>query len=111
MALYPHVQEEAQKEIDRVIGSNRMPTWSDRADLPYVRAVVEETLRCECCPHIPWQDSPSLTSRPSNTGMPVTLIGPPMPHALSKTESYLGYTLPAGAAIVNCVCYTLLPCA
>lgn len=46
MALFPKVQEKAQKEIDRVIGSKRMPTWSDRADLPYVRAVLEETLRC-----------------------------------------------------------------
>lgn len=33
----------------------------------------------------------------------MTLIGPPMPHALSKTESYMGYTLPEGAAIINCV--------
>lgn len=44
--MYPHVQKEAQKEIDAVIGSKRMPTWSDRPNLPYVRAVVEETLRC-----------------------------------------------------------------
>ncbi|OAL40505.1 hypothetical protein AYO20_00241 [Fonsecaea nubica] len=81
MALYPEVQAKAQREIDAVIGQDRMPTWSDRPNLPYVRAVVEETLR--------W--------------LPVTLIGPPMPHALSKTESYMGYTLPEGAAIINCI--------
>ncbi|KAK6386125.1 hypothetical protein LTS17_001699 [Exophiala oligosperma] len=81
MAMYPHVQKEAQKEIDAVIGSKRMPTWSDRPNLPYVRAVVEETLR--------W--------------LPVTLIGPPMPHALSRNETYMGYTLPKGAAIINCI--------
>lgn len=39
------------------------------------------------------------------TGLPVTLIGPPMPHALSRNETYMGYTLPKGAAIINCVCH------
>lgn len=48
MALYPDVQAKAQEEIDRVIGSKRMPTWSDREHLPYMRAVLEETLRCMC---------------------------------------------------------------
>lgn len=43
------------------------------------------------------------TKNCSTQGLPVTLIGPPMPHALSKTESYMGYTLPEGAAIINCV--------
>lgn len=46
MALYPHVQREGQRELDAVIGRKRMPTWSDRPNLPYVRAIVEETLRC-----------------------------------------------------------------
>jgi len=46
MMLFPHTQEEAQREIDTVIGDDRMPEWSDRGNLPYVRAVVEESLRC-----------------------------------------------------------------
>jgi len=45
--MFPKVQEEAQKEIDRVVGTERMPTWSDRDELPYVRGVVEESLRCQ----------------------------------------------------------------
>lgn len=47
MVLFPEAQVKAQEEIDSVIGSGRLPEWNDRKDLPYVRGVVEETLRCE----------------------------------------------------------------
>lgn len=50
MILFPEVQKEAQMEIDRVVGVERMPTWSDRENLPTVRGVVEESLRCESTP-------------------------------------------------------------
>ena len=35
----------AQKEIDPAVGSNRLPVWDDEPNLPYVRAMVKETLR------------------------------------------------------------------
>ncbi|KAL6364137.1 hypothetical protein LRP88_02053 [Fusarium phalaenopsidis] len=41
----PGSSEKAQEEIDSVIGNGRLPEWNDRKDLPYVRGVVEETLR------------------------------------------------------------------
>lgn len=47
MLLHPEVQEKAQEEIKRVIGTTRMPTHADRKSLPYVNAVVDETLRWE----------------------------------------------------------------
>lgn len=45
MAMYPEVQRKAQEEIDRVVGSNRLPDFSDQDSLPYVNAVVKESLR------------------------------------------------------------------
>ena len=45
MTLYPDVQKEAQAEIDKVVGRERMPEFSDAPDLPYIRALVNETLR------------------------------------------------------------------
>jgi cytochrome P450 len=47
MVLYPEVQARAQEEIDCVIGEGlqRFPDWDDRASMPYVDAVVKETLR------------------------------------------------------------------
>jgi hypothetical protein len=47
MVLFPEIQTKAQEEIDSVIGDGRIPAWGDRSLLPYVRGVVEETLRCE----------------------------------------------------------------
>ena len=45
MLLYPEVQTAAQEEIDRVIGSDRLPEYEDREALPYVTAMMKETLR------------------------------------------------------------------
>jgi cytochrome P450 len=45
MVLYPQVQAEGQAEIDRVIGSDRLPEMSDRDQLPYVNAIVDECYR------------------------------------------------------------------
>ena len=45
MALYPKVQKKAQEEIDSVIGPNRLPNFEDRPFLPYINAVVKESMR------------------------------------------------------------------
>ena len=45
MALYPEVQKKAQEEIDSVIGPNRLPNFEDRPSLPYINAVVKESMR------------------------------------------------------------------
>ncbi|XP_054806786.1 cytochrome P450 78A5 [Prosopis cineraria] len=45
MVVHPQVQYKAQCEIDSVVGSNRSVTDQDLPNLPYVRAVVKETLR------------------------------------------------------------------
>ncbi|TVY92823.1 Cytochrome P450 monooxygenase [Lachnellula willkommii] len=45
MTLFPETAKRAQEEIDRVIGSERMPGFDDEKQLPYVRAMIKETLR------------------------------------------------------------------
>ncbi|KAJ7270547.1 cytochrome P450 [Mycena rebaudengoi] len=45
MSLYPHVQAAAQKEIDAVIGTDRLPDISDRPRLLYVDALCKEVFR------------------------------------------------------------------
>ncbi|KAH7110698.1 cytochrome P450 [Dactylonectria macrodidyma] len=77
MMLYPEVQARAQQEIDKVVGSERMPGWGDWDKLPYMRCIMKETLR--------W--------------MPSTILGG-MPHKLSKTDHYEGYTIPANAGVM-----------
>ncbi|KAG1820032.1 cytochrome P450, partial [Suillus variegatus] len=45
MVSYPNVQKRAQVEIDSVVGRDRLPTFEDRASLPYVESVLRDTLR------------------------------------------------------------------
>jgi len=45
MTLHPAVQKKAQEEIDRVVGSQRLPTFGDRPALPYIDAIFREVLR------------------------------------------------------------------
>ncbi|KAF2810345.1 putative cytochrome P450 [Mytilinidion resinicola] len=75
MILYPDVQAKAQEEIDRVIGSERMPDWHDRDSLPYVRSCVKESLR--------W--------------LPTALTG--VPHSVSRDDTYMGFKIPERAVI------------
>ncbi|XVE61224.1 hypothetical protein DITRI_Ditri06bG0022300 [Diplodiscus trichospermus] len=42
---HPNVMEKAQKEIDSVVGRNRILEESDIEKLPYLQAIVKETLR------------------------------------------------------------------
>jgi hypothetical protein len=45
MVKYPEVQRKAQEELDSVLGTSRMPTFSDLPKLPYVSAIMKEVLR------------------------------------------------------------------
>ena len=45
MIQHPEVAKKAQQEIERVVGTDRLPTFTDRASLPYVDAVMREVLR------------------------------------------------------------------
>ena len=44
MALYPEVQKKAQAETDAVVGSP-LPDFEDRPSLPYINAIVMESMR------------------------------------------------------------------
>jgi len=72
MAINPGVQEKAQAEIDRVIGRNRLPEFSDRSKLPYLEAIYREVLR----------------SRPPKQ------VG--CPHRLMEDDHYEEYFIPKG---------------
>ncbi|KAG0707020.1 cytochrome P450 [Suillus ampliporus] len=78
MILYPEVQARAQAEIDSVIGEalERLPDWDDRASMPYIDAVIQETLR--------W--------------FPVVPLG--IPHATLNEDVYEGYYIPKGATVM-----------
>jgi cytochrome P450 len=79
MTLHPAEFKALQAELDRVVGPDRLPSFSDMPDLPRVRAIAKETLR--------WR--------------PVTAGG--LPHQLTKDDVYKlngeSYFLPAGTNV------------
>lgn len=47
MTLFPTVLRNAQDELDRVVGRDRLPDFTDRDNLPYIRALIKELFRWE----------------------------------------------------------------
>jgi cytochrome P450 len=45
LATHPAVQDKAQREIDAVCGADRLPSFSDFKDMPYINSIVKESLR------------------------------------------------------------------
>ncbi|KJZ72337.1 hypothetical protein HIM_08263 [Hirsutella minnesotensis 3608] len=79
MVMFPEVQKKAQEEIDRVIGSERLPNHSDRDQLPYLDALTKEVSR--------WS--------------PVTPMG--AAHLAQEEMSCSGYRIPKGAFLLPAV--------
>ncbi|KAK7994542.1 hypothetical protein PG991_016130, partial [Apiospora marii] len=80
MSLFPEAQRKAQEEIDRVIGTDRLPTLADRERLPYVGAVMSECLRFH----------------------PIAPMG--LPHEATADDVYEGYLIPKGAIVLSSQC-------
>ncbi|EIM91747.1 cytochrome P450 [Stereum hirsutum FP-91666 SS1] len=76
MLTNPEVQRKAQVEIDKVVGTARLPTFDDREELVYLDSVLKEVHR--------WN--------------PVANLG--IPHSLIQDDHYKGFYLPAGSVII-----------
>jgi hypothetical protein len=48
MLLNPECQIKAQEEIDGVVGTDRLPDFTDRESLPYLECLLQETQRYAC---------------------------------------------------------------
>ncbi|KAH9483265.1 Cytochrome P450 monooxygenase 74 [Psilocybe cubensis] len=76
MVLYPEVQRKAQEEVDRVIGKGRLPLIEDMPDLPYVNAMIKETMR--------WHPI-----------VPLTLA-----RRVAEDDYYKGFFIPKGTLVI-----------
>nr|XP_012153072.1 PREDICTED: probable cytochrome P450 303a1 [Megachile rotundata] len=76
LILNPHVQKKAHEEIDKVIGRNRLPTPEDRSKMPYMNAIVLESLRM-------------FMGRTLN-----------VPHRALRDTSILGYRIPKDTMLI-----------
>ncbi len=77
MMLRPDVQARAQRELDTILGPSwtRLPTFADRARLPYIQAIGLEVLR--------W-----------NPAVPLGLA-----HRLTQDDVYRDWVIPKGTVV------------
>ncbi|KDQ53882.1 hypothetical protein JAAARDRAFT_415303 [Jaapia argillacea MUCL 33604] len=75
LTTHPDVQKCAQAELDTVIGNSRLPDFSDPERLPYINALIKETLR--------W--------------LPITPLG--VPHNSTEDDVYNGFLIPKGSIV------------
>ena len=76
LRIDPEVQKKAQRELDEVIGSSRLPVFADKSSLPYIDAIMKECLR--------WQ--------------PVVPLGAARKSTID--DEYKGYLIPKGAVVM-----------
>ena len=77
MVCNPKVQRKAQDELDRVVGSHRLPDFEDRKNLPYIEMICKEVHR--------WQ--------------PVAPLG--VAHAVAQDATYGEYFIPKGTLVIG----------
>lgn len=84
VAANPRIQEKLHEELSKVIGSDRIITIEDKNNLPYINAIIQETLRI------------------------ANLLLQNILHKTTKEVSINGFKIPKGTEIVDqisCVLY------
>uniref|UniRef100_A0AAX7V5X4 Cytochrome P450, family 2, subfamily X, polypeptide 9 n=1 Tax=Astatotilapia calliptera TaxID=8154 RepID=A0AAX7V5X4_ASTCA len=74
---YPHIQEQCQEEIDRVLEGKDQASFEDRHKMPYMQAVIHEIQRV------------------ANT-VPLSVF-----HCTTKDTELMGYSIPKGTMIIE----------
>ena len=77
MMAYPEVQSRIQRELDDVVGQNRLPTLADRPSLPYTEATIQEIMRYGT----------------------IAPIG--APHYTDVDTTFRGYQIPKGTMVIG----------
>ena len=90
MIKHPEVLRKAQEEVDSVVGHSRLPTFDDRPLLPYIEAMLTETMRWGC----PIPLSTLLFTPPWAS----LILYADFPH-LSLGDVYKGYRIPKGSYV------------
>lgn len=114
MTLHPEFARRAQREIDSVLGTTRLPTLEDRDDLPYVDCIVQEVFRCIAYSarlfaniltivHYRWNPPAPLGAHTFVAHVVKFLTRAAfsgVPHCSMEEDTYLGMTIPAKSMII-----------
>ncbi|EYE90618.1 cytochrome P450 [Aspergillus ruber CBS 135680] len=75
-AVHSEALKQMQTEIDTVVGDQRLPTFDDEKNLPYLKGFINEVLRY----------------------YPLVTIG--VPRTTTQPDEYMGYRIPKGSIVV-----------
>ena len=81
-----NILKKAHAELDATVGRDRMPDFGDRDNLPYVNAIVSESLRYH------------------------SILPLGLPYCTLEDDEYHGYFIPAGTVILANVWYVIHTC-
>ncbi|XP_072015657.1 cytochrome P450 2G1-like [Amphiura filiformis] len=77
LVRYPKVQDRIHREIDTIVGRNRLPTLNDKPNLPYSQAVLAELHRI------------------------ISLVPLSDFHVAGDTTTFRGYTIPKNCVVIS----------
>ena len=92
MIEHPEVVAKAQKEIDSVVGNDRLPTFADRKSLPYIEALFNECFRYGV-------GVPLCMSLVGHFWPSAYRFWPALPHRLMEDDIYEGMLIPKGTLV------------
>ncbi|XP_059056664.1 probable cytochrome P450 304a1 [Achroia grisella] len=75
LLLRPYIQDRVHEEIDRVVGSGRLPNLDDRKNMPYTEACLREAMRFD------------------------TLVPLGVPHCAINDTKFHGFDIPKGTMV------------
>ena len=91
MIKYPEVQKKAQDELDRVLKGS-LPTFQHQESLPYVTAILKESLR--------WKPAAPIGMFALYVYGSFLSFTEGAPHCLISEDVYEGYRLPADSMVI-----------
>ncbi|KAK7688868.1 hypothetical protein QCA50_007557 [Cerrena zonata] len=77
MLMYPEIQKQAQEELRKIVGPDRLPTLEDRERLPFTESIMKETLRLH----------------------PATPLA--LPHYTKTDDIYNGFFIPKNSVVIG----------
>ena len=75
LLVHPEIRSRAREEVDKIVGTDRLPSFEDRDKLPYIECLIQETTR--------WY--------------PLSPLG--VPHATIEDDVYKGMFIPGGSVV------------
>ena len=117
MVRHPDVARRAQEAIDEVTGGERLPTFDDRKNIPYIDCLLKEVLRyalalaVEMVSYLnlsrvnpPGPGGKILFDKEANA-IELSLVG--VPHRLMKDDEHDNKTIPSGSIVVPNIWYEI----